>query len=447
MQESIGEDMECGLESMEETPVSRDIDVLIIGGGLAGLASAIRLRTIGFTVLCVEPGDLPRSRVGESLDWSSPLLLRQLGLSTEAMIASRKATYKKGITIHDNGHAPDVLLAPPWITKPPFRFNAVTVHVDRLALDASLYELAQEMGVVFLRDSVLDIECSDDRILCCKTRKHGKVCARYYIDATGRRQLFGTKLGIPKREMGVQKVCLWSYYTADRDCHGTTFYVDSQSEYLSWIWEIPITPHEISVGRVLCAREFKEAKGDATDLRETYLSLLQPFNGPWTDLECPAVEAIQACSFQSYAYTRPVGKNWVMIGEAAAFTDPLTSNGVTAALRHCHWLRDLFPSRLLSEDEDIQCPLAFSNEVIRISEFFNDSIERAVYMPEIRRAFGIGVAVRVYTIGAFFFNAIYTRYGVETPRARRIVFGFMEFSRGFISFWRFLAGAVSRLRR
>ena len=39
-------------------------------------------------------------------------------------------------------------------------------------------------------------------------------------------------------------------------------------------------------------------------------------------------------SFRSRAYAGVAGTNWLIAGEAASMVDPITANGVTAALRH-----------------------------------------------------------------------------------------------------------------
>ncbi len=39
-------------------------------------------------------------------------------------------------------------------------------------------------------------------------------------------------------------------------------------------------------------------------------------------------------SFRCRVYLESAGPNWLIAGEAASLVDPMTSNGVTAALRH-----------------------------------------------------------------------------------------------------------------
>ena len=55
-------------------------DVAIIGAGIAGVAASIFLRQAGRSVVCLDARPYPHHQVGESLDWSSPGLLRRVGL-------------------------------------------------------------------------------------------------------------------------------------------------------------------------------------------------------------------------------------------------------------------------------------------------------------------------------------------------------------------------------
>ena len=59
-------------------------DVTVIGGGLAGMAASIHLAKAGLRVLCVGACGIENDAIGESLDWSAPGLLADLGLTMTA---------------------------------------------------------------------------------------------------------------------------------------------------------------------------------------------------------------------------------------------------------------------------------------------------------------------------------------------------------------------------
>ena len=74
-------------------PESTVCDVAVIGAGIAGLAASIYLRQAGLRVVCLDRQGYPHSKVGESLDWSSPWLLQTIGLSGSSLLDDRIATY------------------------------------------------------------------------------------------------------------------------------------------------------------------------------------------------------------------------------------------------------------------------------------------------------------------------------------------------------------------
>jgi menaquinone-9 beta-reductase len=77
---------------MPDRGPSISCDVTVIGGGLAGKAASLQLARAGLKVVCIEPQQPARPPVGESLDWSAPDLLKNLGLSADSLIESRIAT-------------------------------------------------------------------------------------------------------------------------------------------------------------------------------------------------------------------------------------------------------------------------------------------------------------------------------------------------------------------
>src|SRR6476660_46550 len=87
-------------------------DVAVIGAGLAGLSTCVLLRNAGLSVVCVEGQTYPHSKVGESLDWSSPGLLQRLGVGADRLLADEIATYKRKIVVCELGR-------PQWMATPP----------------------------------------------------------------------------------------------------------------------------------------------------------------------------------------------------------------------------------------------------------------------------------------------------------------------------------------
>lgn len=228
-------------------------DVAVIGAGIAGLAACILLRQAGLDVVCLDAHAYPHHKVGESLDWSSPGLLARLGLPADALLADGIATYKKKIVVCELDRAPWSAVPPPAIRTSPLRFETVTLHVDRTALDARLCARAAHLGTSFIWERVAHVEHQAGRVVACTTSGGQRVQARWFLDASGTARLFSRAMNIPVTLYGRTKVCLWTYFDIPPLEDGTVFFVDNREDYLRGVWDIPISPGQTSVGFVLPA--------------------------------------------------------------------------------------------------------------------------------------------------------------------------------------------------
>jgi flavin-dependent dehydrogenase len=167
-----------------------DYDVAVVGAGIAGLSASVFLREYGFNVVCLDVRPYPHHKVGESLDWSSPGLLQRLGISRERLLAEEIATLKKQIAVHELGRAPWSAAPPPAMRRTPLRFETITLHVDRTALDALIYEQALRAGTTFIWERVSDVHWSGEHVRTLNTTTGRRIDARWFVDATGTARLF-----------------------------------------------------------------------------------------------------------------------------------------------------------------------------------------------------------------------------------------------------------------
>jgi hypothetical protein len=121
--------------------------------------------------------------------------------------------------------------------------------------------------------------------------------------------------------------------------------------------------------------------------------------------------AIQPCStsFLCRSYRDTCGPNWIIVGEAASQSDPITGNGVTAALRHA----EEGAAILLRYRKRRRIPLAsrraYSLRVVEMGRFFNSLIEKMFYQPPLRSHMGVFAVARAYTVPAWLANLVYSR--------------------------------------
>jgi flavin-dependent dehydrogenase len=416
-------------------------DVAVIGAGLAGLATSILLRKAGSSVVCLDPQTHPHRKVGESLDWSSPGLLAQLGIDVPSLLADEIATYKKKIVVSELGRPEWRATPPPQIRRAPLRFETVTLHVDRTALDTRVFERAQAAGTAFVWERVAAVRSDGDRVTGCTTASGRHVDARWYVDASGSARVFSRSLNIPITTYGRKKVCLWAYFDTPPLHDGTAFFVDNGDDYLRWIWDIPISPHRTSVGLVLAAdavRDERRARKPVERILREALARHSRFDGLLAGT--PALE-VERTSFQPFVTTQVCGSNWLIVGEAASMPDPLTGNGVTSGIRHARHATEAI-RRAGSGPLSAGQRRNYSRHVFRLGHSFNAHIERAIYSSTMRRGLGLQTATYVYTGFAFFMNALHARFDPRTPVAMAVFAMLFAGARAWMGGWTLVARAA-----
>ena len=410
-------------------------DVAVIGAGIAGLTASIYLREAGLSVVCLDRQRYPHSKVGESLDWSSPWFLQTVGLPSSTLLNDRIATPKAKIAIFEPGTDKWTATPPASIGRPPLRFETLTLHVDRTALDQRVYERAVALGVDFIWERVAHVERDGDRLNACVTSPGQRVEARWYLDASGTARFLARALEIPVVDYGRRKVCFWTYFDGAPLDTGTTFFLDSLQPYLSWVWDIPISPLRTSVGLVVSADSVQADRRRGLTNKQILTAALAPYERFRAALASQPDFEVQATSFQPYVTSRVCGTNWMMVGEAASMPDPLTGNGVTSGMRHARWAT-MAIVRAGSRPEIAAADRRwFSRHVHRLGHAFNSHIERVIYEPPVRRGLGMHAATLVYTLFAFFMNALYTRFDPTGPVAMAIFDGLFVVARVWVATW------------
>jgi flavin-dependent dehydrogenase len=386
-------------------------EVTVIGGGIAGMAACIHLAKAGFQVLCVEPQALDTQTVGESLDWSAPDLLRALGLPMDQLIREEVATYKRHVTLKLRDGSSRHYVPGDWLERPPYNVELKTMHVDRSRLDAALRKIAIGYGVTLLKDRVIEVESARRRVTALLTAAGTRICSAWYVDASGASaNLFTRTFKLPARDYGPKKVAMWAYFSVPELTEGTTLYADcGNAEYLQWIWEIPIRSDKISVGYVAPGEEIKVKRQQGLSVEEIFRQKLAQY--PRFDPLLKAGTEIAPCvrSFRCRVHANVSGRNWVIAGEAAAMVDPMTSNGVTAALRHAAEGADLIIRSRHRRQLPFLARAAYNRRVAEVGKFFNCGIEKVLYEGPIRDRIGSLQAGDVYTVPAWSLNLVYSR--------------------------------------
>lgn len=387
------------------------IDVAILGGGLAGTAASIHLARAGLRVLCIEPAPDSGVVVGESLDWSAPPLLAELGFPMQRLLDEQIATYKKHVIVTGKDGSSRHYMPGYWLAQEPWKVEIKTLHIDRSALRDRLRRVADALGIAVLEDRVTAIAEDGNCIASIATGSGQTVQARFYLDATGvSASLMPRRIRASRLNYGPRKVALWNYFTVEDAPEGTTLHIDDgDRRYMEWVWEIPIHPSTIGVGYVAPAETIKERRRNGESTEQIYASALARIPRLSAMLGNAHRTSPHVVSWRCRVYDRITGENWIAIGESASMVDPMTSNGVTAALRHAQEASRI----LVSAGSNTRLPrldcMLYTRRAVAMARFFNCGIERVVYDWPIRERVGAFSAGRLYTVPAWLFNLFYTR--------------------------------------
>jgi flavin-dependent dehydrogenase len=184
---------------------------------------------------------------------------------------------------------------------------------------------------------------------------------------------------------------------------------DLSERYLGWIWEIPVRSDLVSVGYTACADEIKAERSAGKTMSDIFCERLLRFPHFQPLVEEAGDLSPRVTSYRCRVYRRSTGPNWIMVGEAASMVDPMTANGVTAALRHAAEASDLILGSL-GRDALRRLPRwLYSVRVRQFGLFFNSGIERLIYDNCIRRRSGVLRSGDLYTKFAWSMNAVYSR--------------------------------------
>lgn len=326
--------------------MKKEFDVIVIGGGPAGSAMASYLGKAGVAVALFEKEKFPRPHVGESLVPASNRVFSELDFFHKLEEAGFPRKYGASWTTHSNKEVyehdfKDLMGTDADITFAERKQEGVdlpyTFHVDRGLFDQLLLNHAKECGAeVYEEAEVFSVDFVNDHRVDVSVRLQGeekKISAKMLVDASGRRTFIGNKLKIKKKDPVFDQCALHTWFeNFDRNIYGVpdNIYIHFIPLSNSWIWQIPINTTITSFGVVTQKKNFPS---DASGRELFFWECVKTRPELYDQLK----KANQARPFTveadySYAMTELCGDNFVLIGDAARFVDPIFSSGVSVAL-------------------------------------------------------------------------------------------------------------------
>ncbi len=270
-------------------------DVCVVGAGPAGSTAAMLLARLGYSVIVREKQTFPRAHAGESLPPSILPILGRLGV--------REAVEGAGFLRPRGAHVLWSGDSPEWAgtsgDQPGFQ-------VDRARFDQILLDAAIAAGARLLPAASADSIGAE---------------ARMAVDASGRRRVMS-----PRAEaFAPETLAVYAYWRQPEGMSPETL-VEAGTHH--WYWGAPLPDGTFNATVFVSPIEFAgRSAGElyGAKLRESILM------GPHC-LE--RVSPILVCDATPRVCSAPlVTANRIMAGESAFSIDPLSSQGVMAAMR------------------------------------------------------------------------------------------------------------------
>jgi flavin-dependent dehydrogenase len=298
-------------------------DVIVVGGGPAGAATALSLASLGRSVVVIDATSDRECRPGEILPPAARAALTTLGV-WQRFIDDRHAS------------SPGILSA--WgqhdLFETNFIFNAHGSgwHLDRARFDAMLACEAESAGAVFVRNARPGTPARNTtgwQIPSRRGRGSPLLSARFLVDATGRAASIARSQG--SKRVGYDRLIGCVAMMAPVSCSSSTHDCLLVEAVRSGWWYSAVLPDEQLVVAYMT---------DA-DLCAQGRSQLLPFWSGRLDetfhtrarTQGYRLRSIRIRAANSFRTETVVGRGWLAVGDAAAAFDPLSSQGICRALR------------------------------------------------------------------------------------------------------------------
>ena len=291
---------------------NQNFDVIVIGGGLAGLTSAIHLAKAKFKVLLIEKNDYPKHKVcGEYISNEVLPYLEYLGFNPFEFGAKKISNFE--LTTHNNKSIKANL--------PLGGFG-----MSRYEMDFQLYKLALKKGVEVLKDTVVDVNFEANNFNV-ETKSNQQLQSKIVVGSFGKRSNLDVKF---QRKFITRK----SPYLGVKIHVSGDFPEDKVALHNfkgGYCGVSKVENDHINLCYITDFEAFKTYK-DIDAFQDEVLfknsALKEIFNTTESQFEQPLT--ISQISFET---KNPVENHIIMCGDTAGMIHPLCGNGMGMAIR------------------------------------------------------------------------------------------------------------------
>jgi len=333
-------------------------DVVVVGAGPAGAASAILLAERGLAVTVVDRAEFPRSKIcGEYLSPEASRVLDRLGVlktldtSGAAPLAGMRITAPDGTVLVGRYRAVGAFR--------PYREHAM--GIERTTLDTVLADRLRALPVDFReRARATDVLVEGDRVVGVSgVGADGApldLRARLVIAADGRHSIVAQRLGL-RRPHRLRRMALVTYVSGVPDCRelGEIFVDPPDYAILN-----PLAPDRINLSLVVPLAD----AAPWSDRLETFFQarvrqlphLARRLAGALQEA------AVRALGPLAYRVDEPRVGGVLLVGDAGGFYDPFTGEGIFTALRSAELAAEVAARAVRSGDASLRALAVYARE-------------------------------------------------------------------------------------
>ena len=288
-------------------------DVVIIGGGLAGLCNAIHLSKFDKKVLLIEKNSYPKHKVcGEYISNEALPYLEYLDVNPFNFGAVKIDEFQLSTTKNK------IISA---------KLPLGGFGISRYQLDFILSEKAKENSVSILQDSILDVQFTND-IFTIESKENGVFKSKVCIGAFGKRSVLDVKMNrdfIQKKSpyLGVKIHVKGNFKENQVALHNFKGGYCGVSK---------VENNTINLCYITDFSSFKKYK-NIDDFQENVLFKNHFLKEIFKNAK-PVFETPLTISQISFEPKKPVENHLIMCGDAAGMIHPLCGNGMSMAIQY-----------------------------------------------------------------------------------------------------------------